>query len=106
MLGVTSDGGCGEQSTIFRAGDHPFALAVECHAGYVTGVAFEGENSSWVGRSDVVEFYCVVACSGEEALVWTDAQAVDLRIRMRDGSRADARESLPESEGCGTCQYA
>lgn len=30
---------------ILRARDHPFALTVKCHAGDITGMSIEGENS-------------------------------------------------------------
>jgi len=36
------------------------------------------------------------SCS-EPALVRRDAQAVDLRVRVRDGARTDARECFPEA---------
>jgi len=84
---------------ILRACDHPFALAVERNARDITRVAIEGEEGVWVRGLDVVELDCVVACSGEETLVWRDAEAIDLRIRVLDCARADTRQSLPEPNG-------
>lgn len=39
----------------------------------------------------------MVACCGEEALVRGDAEAVDLRIGMRNRTGADAAKGFPES---------
>lgn len=84
---------------VFGARHHPFALAMECHAGDVGGVSFEGEDGVRICRLDLVELDGVVARCGEEALVGRDAQAVDLRIGVRDGPRTNTRERLPEPTG-------
>lgn len=82
---------------IFRACDHPFSLTVECDPRHVAAVTLKCEEGVWVCGFDVVEFDRVMACRGEEAFVGRDAEAIDLRVRMLDRSRADARESLPKA---------
>lgn len=84
---------------VLRRGYHPLALAVEGHAGDIALVALEGEDGVGVRRLDVVELDGVVAGGGEVALVGRDAEAVDLRLGVLDGARADAREGLPEPGG-------
>lgn len=84
-------------STILRARDHPFALAVERDARDVARVALEGQQGVGVGGLDVEELDGVVAGGREEALVGRDAQSVDLRVGVLDGTGADAGEGLPES---------
>lgn len=39
----------------------------------------------------------MVTCCGEEALVWGDAEAVDLRVGVGNGTGADAAQGFPES---------
>lgn len=75
----------------------PLALAVERHARDVAGVAVKRQDRVGVGRLDVVELDRVVACGREVALVGRDAQAVDLRVWVRDGARADAGQGFPEA---------
>lgn len=84
-------------SAILRARNHPFTLAVKRNARDVARVAFEREKRVGVCRLDVVEFDCVVACSSEEAFVWGDAEAVDLRVGVLDCAGTDSGESLPKS---------
>lgn len=71
---------------------------MECDARDIRRVALECEHGVRVRALDLVELYGVVAGCGEEAFVRGDAEAVDLRVGMRDGSRADAGEGLPEAE--------
>lgn len=49
---------------VFGAGHHPFALAMEGHAGDVAGVSVEGEDRVGVRGADVVELYVVVSRRG------------------------------------------
>lgn len=63
-------------------------------------VAVKGEDRIRVRRLDIVELDRVVACGSEVALVGRDAEAVDLRIGVGDGARADAAESFPEPLRC------
>lgn len=42
----------------------------------------------------------MVAGSGEVALIWRDAEAIDLGVGVLYRPRADAREGLPESGVC------
>lgn len=65
---------------VLGAGDHPFALTVECDAGDVAGVTLKGHDRVGIGGLDVVELNIVVASSGKEALVRGDAEAIDLRV--------------------------
>lgn len=82
---------------IFRACDHPFSLAVECDARYVATMTLKCEEGVWVCGFNIVEFDRVMASRSEEAFIGRDAEAIDLRVRMLDRSRADARESLPKA---------
>jgi hypothetical protein len=76
--------------TIFARRDQPLGFAVERNACDVAGVAVEGEDRVGVRRLDVVELDGVVPCGGEVALIGRDAEAVDLRVGVGDGARADA----------------
>lgn len=84
---------------ILGARHHPLALAMEGDAGDVGRVAFKGEHGIRIRRLDLVELDRVVAGGGEEALVGRDAEAVDLRVGMRDRPGADAGERFPEAAG-------
>lgn len=42
----------------------------------------------------------MVACGSEVLLVWGDTEAIYLGVWMLNGSRANARESFPESMKC------
>ena len=75
---------------ILGAGHHPFALAVESHAGDVARVPVEREHGVRVRGADVVELDVVVPGRGEVALVRRDAEPVDLRVWVLDCARADA----------------
>jgi hypothetical protein len=70
---------------------------VERYAGDVGRVAVECEDSVGVGRLDIVELYCMMASGGEVALVGRDAEAVDLRVWVGDGARANAAEGFPKA---------
>lgn len=83
-------------SSILRAGNHPFALTVERNPSDVVGMTLEGQNWVRIRRFDIIELDAMMTSSCEESLVWRDAEAVDLRVRMLDGTRADSRKSLPE----------
>ena len=63
---------------------------MERNARDVAGVAVKGEDRVWIRRFDVVELDGVVPCGGEVALIGRDAEAVDLRVGVGDGARADA----------------
>jgi hypothetical protein len=82
---------------VLAAGHKPFRLAVERDAGHVAGVAVEGEDRVGVRGFDVVQLDCVVAGGGKVALVGRDAQAVYLRVGMRDCAGADAGQRFPEA---------
>lgn len=86
-------------SSILRAGDHPLALAVESNASDVVGVTLEGHHWVGVGGFDVVEPDIAVACGCKVALVGSDAEAIDLGVRVLDGTRADTGQRLPEADG-------
>lgn len=83
---------------VLGARHHPLSLAMEGDAGDVSRVTLKRQQRVRVGRLDVVELDGVVAGGGEEALIGGDAEAVDLRVRVLDRSRADAREGLPETD--------
>jgi hypothetical protein len=85
-------------SAVLGARDHPFAIAVECHARDVARVALKDGGGSGVRRANVEQLYCVISSSGEVALVGGDAESVDLGIGMLNGSGADSREGLPKPE--------
>jgi hypothetical protein len=70
--------------------NHPLALAVEGNARDIAGVALKGEHGGRVGGLDVVKLDCVVPRGGEVTLVGRDAKAIDLRVRVWNGSGADA----------------
>lgn len=76
--------------TILGTGNHPFSFAVEGDAGDVVGVSFECEDRIWVCGFDVVELDVGVGGGGEEALVGTYAETVDLRVGVLDCAGADA----------------
>lgn len=75
----------------------PLGLAVECDASDVGRMAVKGENGVWVSRLDVVELHRVVTGGGEIAFVRRYAQAIDLRVGVWDGARANARQRFPEA---------
>lgn len=84
---------------VLGTGDHPFALAVKGHACDIPSVTVEGKKWIGVRGADVVEFDIVVASSSEVALVWRDAEAVDLRVWMLNCPGAYAREGFPKADG-------
>lgn len=83
--------------SIFRACDHPFALAMERDACDVALVTFECQQRIRVGRLNIVQLHSMMASSGKVALVGGDAETIDLGIGVLDRSRADAGEGFPES---------
>jgi len=70
---------------------------VECDASNVIVVTFKGHDRIRIGGLDIVESDDMATSSSEEFLVGRYAEAVHLGLRMLDGARADARESLPET---------
>jgi hypothetical protein len=70
---------------------------VECYAGDIGRVAVECEDSVGVGRLDIVELYCMMASGRKVALIGRDAKAVDLRVWVGDGARANAAEGFPKA---------
>lgn len=73
-------------SSVLRAGDHPFPFAVECDSRDVACVTFEGHHRVGVSGLDVEELDIIVTRSGKESLIRGDAQAIDLRVRVLNGS--------------------
>jgi hypothetical protein len=61
-------------------------------------MAFESKEGIRVGGLDIVELDSMVASRSEKALVWRNAETIDLRVRVLDCTRADTREGLPEAE--------
>ena len=84
-------------SSIFGAGDHPLALAVECDTCNVVRVALKGNNRARIGRLDVKKLHVVVASGCQESLIRGDAKSIDLRIGVLDSTRANAGERLPKA---------
>ena len=82
---------------VFRACDHPFSFAMEGYACDVARVAIKGQERIGVRRAAIVKLDIVVASSSEKALVRRNAQAVDLRVRMLYGARADAGQCFPKT---------
>lgn len=70
---------------------------MKCDARNIGRVAVKGKYGVGVGRFDVVELDRVVPSGGEVAFVRRYAQAIDLRVGVWDGARADARKRLPEA---------
>jgi hypothetical protein len=98
-LDVTAAGVPDLDRAVLAAGHEPFRLAVERNAGYVAGVSVEGEDRVGVRGFDVVQLDRVVAGGGEVALVGRDAEAVYLRVGVRDCTGADAGQGFPEAGG-------
>lgn len=71
---------------IFRAGDHPFTLAMEGYAGDIPAMSVKGKEGIRVCGADIVEFDIMVAGSSEVAFVRRNAETVDLRVGMLDGA--------------------
>ena len=63
---------------------------MESDAGDVALVTFKREERVGVGRLDIEEFDRVVACSGEEAFVWRNTEAVNLGVRMLNRAGTDS----------------
>lgn len=82
---------------VLGASDHPFALAVECDSGDVTGVTLKSHQWVRVARLGVKQLDIVVARNGEIFLVGGDAESIDLRVWVLNCAGADARESFPEA---------
>jgi len=59
----------------------------------------------WIGRANVEELDVVIASCCEVSFIRRYAEAVDLRIGMLNCAVADARESLPESNGVVIASY-
>lgn len=70
---------------------------MKSHPGDVVRVPIKRHDGVRVRRLDIVEFDIVMACGRQKALIGSDAKTIHLGIRVLDGSRADARQSLPEA---------
>lgn len=64
----------------------------------VACVAFKRHDRIRVGGLDIEKLYIVVASSSKESLIRSDAQAIDLRVGVLNGSRTDTRKCFPEAE--------
>ena len=71
---------------VFRAGHHPFPLAVEGDTCDVACVALKNEVWCGVGVSDFEELNGVMACRRKISFVGGNAQSVHLRVGMLDRS--------------------
>ena len=83
---------------IFGARNHPFPFAVESNTGDIVGVALKGHDRIWVSRFDVIQLDIAVASGCQVALIRRDAEAVDLGVRMLDGTRTDTRQCFPKAD--------
>lgn len=70
---------------------------MKSHPGDVVRVPIERHDGVRVSRLDIVEFDIVMACGCQKSFIGSDAKTIHLRIWVLDGSRADARQSLPEA---------
>lgn len=70
---------------------------MKSHPGDVIRVPIKRHDGVRVRRLDIVEFDIVMACGRQKALIGSDAKTIHLGIWVLDGSRADARQSLPEA---------
>jgi len=77
-------------SAVLGARNHPFSFTMEGYARNVVGVTFEGQERIRIRGFDIVELDRMVAGSCKKTLVWRNAQAVNLRVRVLYGPRADA----------------
>ena len=68
-------------------------------AGYVTRMTVEGKDGIRIGGLDIIELDRMVASGSEEALIWRDAEAVNLRIWVWDGPGTYSRQGFPEASG-------
>jgi hypothetical protein len=59
---------------------------MECYAGDVAGVALKREHGGRICRSDIIELDSVMPSGGQEPLIWRDAKAIYLRVRVWDCS--------------------
>lgn len=84
-------------SSVLGTGHHPLALTMEGYPGDIVGVTLEGHHRVGVGALDIVELHIGVPGCREESLVRRDTQAIDLRIRVLDRTRANPRKGLPEA---------
>ena len=76
--------------SVLRACNHPLALAVEGHTGYIAGVALEGHEGLRVRGTNVEQFDIAVAGRGEVSLVGGYTETVHLRLGVLDGARTDS----------------
>ena len=86
-------------SSVLGASDHPFSLAVECHAGDVVRVTFKGYHGIGIGRLDIKELDIVVARGSQEPLIRGNTKTIDLGVWMLDSTRTDTRERFPKASG-------
>ena len=76
--------------SIFGAGHHPFALAVESHACNVARVTGEYHQRLLIGGTDVEKLDILISRCRKVSFVWRDAETVDLGVGMLNRSRTDA----------------
>lgn len=63
---------------ILRTCHHPFTLAVKSKSSDIVGMALESQDGSRICRFNVVELHSMMSGSSKKALVWGNAQPVDL----------------------------
>lgn len=83
---------------IFRASYHPLSLAVEGNTCYVARMTREYHHRSWICGANIEKLDIVISSCSEVALVWGDAQAVHLGVRMLNRTMAYARKSFPKPD--------
>lgn len=84
-------------SSVLGASDHPFPLAVECHAGDVVRMTFKGNHGIGIGRLYIKELDIVVARGSQEPLIRGNTKTIDLGVWMLDCTRTDTRERFPKA---------
>ena len=65
----------------------------------ISRVTGKYHNGLWIGGADVEKLDIVVASGCEVSFIRRDAEAVDLRVWVLDGTGAYTRESFPEADG-------
>lgn len=76
--------------------DHPFAFAMKSDSCDIASVAFERQERVGVRGLDVVELDGMMTSGSQVSLIRRDAEAIDLRVRMLNRTRADPGKSFPE----------
>lgn len=83
---------------ILRTRDHPLTFTVKCDTSNIPAMAIECQDRRRIRGTNVEELDVLVASCREPAFVGGDAQPVDLRVWVLNGTRTDAGESFPESD--------